>query len=246
MKKSRAYLRLMRPKIPNGAFFELNNAMRGTSKLLAMQRHATVHLNTFRYLQEAYPDELPEDEKILINNKLLNEYNHQYSYTKNEVHNRFPVLKYQVEVKLMDILKSHIQRKAVFHPTAQANKASLQKFLNCFHHPKVYISSNRSHLLRKAAKQLLYQVHLQGIKTIDKIEIDTGRLDKMCEQLGLDHDMADFSQWLINSYKNNTQGILLKKIHHLLYLEMMEHRIQALRYAWPDILIAPGYSYADI
>lgn len=199
VKRSRALLRLLKPALDESFFYDIDEMLGKSARLLADQREATVNLRTFINLIHSSADSLPQELKNTILDGLSQKIDHSYNSLPNDfadqLHASLLLLK-QVKDKMEKIPLQHIESNNIL----LLIKNTYQKTAKLYDDARYSLETEIIHKWRRYTKHLLFQLKLspfhRNLGTRKMISL----LEDLSDTLGNEHDLAIMEEYLQENF----------------------------------------------
>ena len=227
MKRSKAFLKLLRPALPLTLYFTIKNKLRGVKKLLAEYRKHCVYVEIMKtnekHIKSVADTEIYEEllsvftdlrDTVLVNVQSLE--------------NSFFAVSNQIEQIPLDAVFTKSQKLTLKQTEKVLNKTKV-KFQKNILTSNTINSSASSHQWRKSIKLYMYQA--KAVTAINERVpvIPLKELDKIGEILGKDHDIAELLDFLAELDFSTKVKEYMPAIKKKLYQQMMSYRKDAVK-----------------
>ena len=211
VKRCRALLKLLRPALDESSFYDLDEILGRSARLLTDQREATVNLRTFINLTNRSKTRLPDD----LKNNILNELTKNINQSYNLAQNNFPNQLHESLLSLM-LIKDKFENLILHHIEDKDLKLLLrktyQKTAKLYGDARFSLDTEIIHKWRKFTKHLLFQLKLSPFQTKGKMGRMISSLEELSDTLGNEHDLAIMEDYLKSNFEfssNDQQQIHL-------------------------------------
>lgn len=211
VKRSRAILRLLKPALDESSFYNLDEILGKSARLLTDQREATVNLRTFINISNTTAQPISEDLKNSILEGLSRKINQSYNLSPNNFSS-------QLYTSLLSLkrVKDKIEN-ITLHPIEDKNLSTLiqktyQKATKLYNDARFSLDTEIIHKWRRFIKHLLFQLKLSPLHITKNTSNMISMLDDLSDTLGNEHDLAIMEDYLLHNFdfsKDDQQQIHL-------------------------------------